>query len=595
MADIIQLLPESVANQIAAGEVVQRPASIVKELLENAIDADGKKIKLIIKDSGKTLIQVIDNGIGMSGTDARLSFERHATSKINSSADLFKIRTKGFRGEALASIAAVTKIEMKTRLGKKDIGTQIIIEGSKIKKNEETAINQGTSIAVKNLFFNVPARRSFLKSDNIELRHIMDEFIRVSLAHPEVEFKMHHNNNCIYQLISTSYRKRIVDVFGKSFNEKLVPITEETDILKISGYIGKPESARKTRGEQFFFVNNRFIKHNYLHFAVTNAFEGLIASQRHPSYFINLQIDPSKIDINIHPTKTEIKFEDEKVIYAILQASIKKALGQFNVTPSIDFSINSNLFPSNTKNTLIKIPTIEVDPNFNPFATKGQFPSKKKSDLEISNEKNWTEVFDNLDIHSIDEQKKPYLKTESRISFQLHNKYILSHIKSGFMIIHQHRAHRHILLNKLLQSNTISSQQLAFPITVNYNSANHELVKELMPLLNKSGFDVKEFGQGTIIIHSTPSFIIESEVASVFDELLEQKKSNKENLSLSEKEKSLNILAKSISIKKGKKLSVIEMNHLIDELFACKIPHTTLNGKKIITTLTLDELDKRFN
>jgi len=594
MADIIQLLPESVANQIAAGEVVQRPASVVKELLENAIDAQGKKIKLIIKDAGKTLIQVIDNGIGMSESDALLSFERHATSKINSSADLFKIKTKGFRGEALASIAAVAKIEMKTRLSKKDIGTQIIIEASKIKKNEEVATNQGTSIAVKNLFFNVPARRNFLKSDKIELRHIMDEFIRVALAHPEIELQMHHNNNCIYQLTPTSYRKRIVDVFGKSFNEKLVPIAEETDVLKISGHIGKPESARKTRGEQFFFVNNRFIKHNYLHFAVTNAFEGLIASERHPSYFINLQIDPSKIDINIHPTKTEIKFEDEKVIYAILQASIKKALGQFNVTPSIDFSINSNLIPLKTKNILAKEPTIEVDPNFNPFATKSQFSSKKKYDLEKSNEKNWVKIFDNPNNNSIKEQQ-PCLKTESKTSFQLHNKYILSHIKSGFMIIHQHRAHRHILLNKLLQSNTISSQQLAFPITVNYNNTNYEIVKELIPLLNKSGFEVKEFGKGTIIIHATPSFVIESEVASIFDELLEQKKLNKENLNLSGQEKSLNILAKSISIKKGKKLSAIEMNHLIDELFACEIPHTTLNGKKIITTLTLDELDKRFN
>ncbi|HLT32511.1 MAG TPA: DNA mismatch repair endonuclease MutL, partial [Aquaticitalea sp.] len=368
MADIIQLLPDHVANQIAAGEVVQRPASVVKELLENAIDADATLIKLIIKDAGKTLIQVIDNGKGMSATDARLSFERHATSKIRTAEDLFSLNTKGFRGEALASIAAIAHVELKTKQEYEELGTQITIEGSDVTSQDVVVTPKGTAISVKNLFFNIPARRNFLKSNTVETRHIIDEFHRVALAHPNISFSMFHNGSEVFHLPESKIRQRIVNIFGGKTNEKLVPVEETTEVLKISGFVGKPEFSKKSRAEQFFFVNNRFIKSAYLNHAINAAYDGLLRDGNQPAYFLNLTVDPKSIDINIHPTKTEIKFDDEHTLYAILRSSVKHSLGQFNIAPVLDFEYDTNLdTPYDYKNKNAANPTVEVDRNFNPF------------------------------------------------------------------------------------------------------------------------------------------------------------------------------------------------------------------------------------
>ena len=380
MPDIIQLLPDAVANQIAAGEVIQRPASAVKELLENAIDAGSDTISLVIKDAGKALIQVNDNGFGMSETDARLSFERHATSKIKSADDLFNINTKGFRGEALASIAAIAQVELKTKIVGTDLGTQIIIEGSEVKEQEVCNCSKGTSFSIKNLFYNVPARRNFLKSNPVEIKHIIEEFQRVAMVHADIAFSMYNNGNEVFNLKKGSFRQRIVGIFGEKYNQKLVPVTENTDIVSIEGFVSKPEFAKKTRGEQYFFVNDRFIKNPYLNHAVNNAFDQLLSKDQFPSYFLKLTIDPSKIDINIHPTKTEIKFEDERAIYAIIRTAVKQALGKFNIAPTLDFEQESSFnVPLMKSSDSVKAPSIKVNKDYNPFETKTISPPQKKT------------------------------------------------------------------------------------------------------------------------------------------------------------------------------------------------------------------------
>ena len=455
MADIINLLPDHVANQIAAGEVVQRPSSVVKELLENAIDAGSTTIKLFIKNAGKTRIQVIDDGKGMSDTDARLSFERHATSKINSAEDLFSLNTKGFRGEALASIAAIAHVELKTKQENDELGTAITIEGSIVKKQETTATSKGTSIAVKNLFFNIPARRNFLKSDAVELRHIIDEFHRVVLAHPQINFSMYHNDNNLFDLRSENFRQRIVHTFGKKTNDKLVPVDEDTELLKISGFIGKPEFAKKSRGEQFFFVNQRFIKSPYLNHAIQAAFEGLLAPNKYPSYFLNLRVDPKSIDINIHPTKTEIKFDDEPTIYALLRAAVKHSLGQFSVAPILDFQRDAaldTLYHQQSDN--VSTPRVEVDPDFNPFSSSK--PNKSTPNppaweslyTGIKSAVNNTNDFSEVQFESDELQSSIFDEDESKKvqnTFQLQHKYIISTIKSCMVVIDQNRAHQRIL------------------------------------------------------------------------------------------------------------------------------------------------------
>ena len=514
MSSIIQLLPDHVANQIAAGEVVQRPASVVKELLENAIDAGATNIKLICKEAGKVLIQVIDNGKGMSVTDARLCFERHATSKIRQAEDLFDLHTKGFRGEALASIAAIAHVELKTKQDQEELGTHIIIEGSKFISQDVAVLPKGTSFLVKNLFFNIPARRNFLKSDIVEFRYVTDEFQRVALAHPNIHFTFYHNGSELFNLPQTNARQRIVNVFSGKTNEKLVPVQEITDILSIQGFIGKPEFAKKNRGEQFFFVNDRYIKSSYLHHAIMNAYEGLLRDGSQPSYFLYLNVPPHTIDINIHPTKTEIKFDDEQALYAILRAAVKHSLGQFNVAPTLDFERDFNLdTPYNYQNAKGATPTIQIDSNFNPFQEEkdaGSFNYKTKNQAQP----HWESLYVGLDTQTTDlsfesEAVSSALFSEFEIekaptsTYQLHKKYIVSPIKSGMLIIHQQRAHQRVLYEKFLKNLTLrqaNSQQLLFPLTLQFSGNDLVLLQEIRESLENTGFMFDKLAFDAVII-----------------------------------------------------------------------------------------------
>ncbi len=599
MSDLIQLLPDSVANQIAAGEVVQRPASVVKELLENAIDAEADQIQLVIKDSGRTLIQIIDNGKGMSATDARMSFERHATSKIRTTDDLFSIQTKGFRGEALASIAAVAQVEMKTKTHEEELGHLIRIEGSEIKKQRVVQTPTGTSISVKNLFFNVPARRNFLKSNQVEMRHIIDEFHRVALVHPDLEFSLYNNKNELFKLNSGTFRQRIVAIFGRKYNEQLVPVNEETEVVSINGFIVKPEYAKKKRGGQFFFVNNRFIKNSYLHKSILKAFDHLLPNGYHPGYFIHLKIDPKRIDINIHPTKTEIKFDDEYSIFAILQSAVKHSLGQYNVAPSLDFTIHPDLEVTTSTNRPIKEPSIKVNPNFNPFE------SSKPSSDEIQKTEQFYKSF-----QSHDEVEKEPFKIENSFtetigsqnstqdlfhdemissvkSLQIHQKYIVSQVKSGMMIIDQYRAHQRILFEQYLEQLTQQkalSQQLMFPISITLTEIEKSIVEEIEPTLIQLGFDL-EIIDGQLSIKAVPTSIEQKQVTEIIENLMEkasyQSEFNQiENIALS--------IARSTAIKRGQSLNQQEIEHLINQLFQTSNPNYSPEGKSIFLNLTLD-------
>lgn len=605
MSDIIHLLPDSVANQIAAGEVVQRPASAVKELLENALDAGATSIKLIIKDAGKTLIQVIDNGCGMSQTDARMSFERHATSKIKKADDLYAIKTMGFRGEALASIAAIAQVELKTKRIGDEIGVSIEIEGSELKSQEASNTAEGTSIAVKNLFFNVPARRNFLKTDSVELRHIIDEFQRVAIPNPEIAFTLHHNGTEIFNLPKGNLKQRLMNVFGSSYNTRLVPVDEKTDIVNIGGFVIKPEFAKKTRGEQYFFLNKRFIKSAYLHHAVQSAFEQLIPNDSYASYFLMLDVNPKTIDINIHPTKTEVKFEDEKAVYAFLRSSIKKSLGQFNIAPSLDFDQEEHLFniPLKPIDGIIKQPTIKVNPEFNPFKT-----DRIKTEKQISNQKNWERMYsrhaDNqleFEIKKEDEQQVINSEWDKDLSkkslYQLHNKYILSHIKTGFIIIDQQGAHERVLYERIMDSmegqKSLTQQEL-FPKTIELSAADFALVLELKNEIKTIGFDISEFGKNTFVIHGIPADSHDIDSVHLLEGLLENYKQNLQELKNNKQENIARAMAQNLAIKSGKILLPEEMNNLIDELFACKMPYSTPSGKPTISTFSLEDLDKRF-
>ncbi len=610
MTDIIHLLPDSVANQIAAGEVVQRPASAVKELMENALDAGGSKIMLIVKDAGKTLIQVIDNGCGMSETDARMSFERHATSKIKKVDDLFAIRTMGFRGEALASIAAIAQVELKTKRIGDEIGVRIDIEGSEIKQQEATNCAAGTSIAVKNLFYNVPARRNFLKTDSVELRHIIDEFQRVSIPNPNIAFSLHHNNTQVFHLEPGTLKQRLMGLFGNSYNTRLVPVEENTGIVKIKGFVIKPDFAKKTRGEQFFFLNKRFIKNGYLHHAVQSAFEQLLPKDSFASYFLMLDVDPKTIDINIHPTKTEVKFEDEKAIYAFLRSTVKKSLGQFNISPSLDFDQEAHLYnmPLKPVDGIYRQPTIKVDENYNPFKTD----KIQGAERELSNKSNWEKLYsrhaDNQLAFEIkkEEESQQTINTEwdndlhesnKKLTYQLHNKYILTHIKTGFMVIDQQGAHERILYERMLdgfEKNKSASQQELFPKTIELNTPDFELMKELHSEIQTLGFDISEFGKNTFIIHGVPADTSAFDSVKLLEGLLENYKQNLLELKSDKRENLARSMARSTSIKSGKSLTQEEMHTIIDELFACRMPYSTPSGKPTITTFSSDDLDKRF-
>ncbi|MES2590442.1 MAG: DNA mismatch repair endonuclease MutL [Bacteroidota bacterium] len=613
MPDIIHLLPDSVANQIAAGEVVQRPASAVKELMENALDAGSNNIKLIVKDAGKTLIQVIDNGCGMSETDARMSFERHATSKIRKADDLFAIRTMGFRGEALASIAAIAQVELKTRRIGDETGVKIIIEGSELKSQEVCQSAEGSSLSIKNLFYNVPARRNFLKNDSVELRHIIDEFQRVAIPHPNVAFSLHHNNTEVFHLEKGSLKQRLMGLFGNSYNTRLVPVEENTGIVNIKGFVIKPEFAKKTRGEQFFFLNNRFIKNTYLHHAVQSAFEELLPKDSFASYFLLLDVDPKTIDINIHPTKTEVKFEDEKAIYAFLRSTVKKSLGQFNISPSIDFNQETHLYnmPLRPVDGIFRQPTIKVDPNYNPFKTD-EYSKPKSSERELSNHANWEKMYSKhankefeFEIKK-EEESQQTINTDwdnelhesnKKSTYQLHNKYILTHIKTGFMVIDQQGAHERILYERVLdtfEKHQSATQQELFPKTIELNTADFNLIKELQAEIKEIGFDIREFGKNSYIIHGVPADTINYDSAALLEGLIENYKQNLQELKSNKRENIARSMARNMSIKSGKALTQEEMNNLIDELFACKMPYSTPGGKPTISTFSIDELDKRF-
>ncbi|MBO0592424.1 DNA mismatch repair endonuclease MutL [Cellulophaga sp. E16_2] len=616
MADIIQLLPDHVANQIAAGEVVQRPASVVKELLENAIDAGADAIKLIIKDGGKALIQVVDNGVGMSATDARLSFERHATSKIKSADDLFCLHTKGFRGEALASIAAIAHVELLTRTATDEIGVQLKVEGSKISSQEPTVTPKGTSFCVKNLFFNIPARRNFLKSNQVEFRHITDEFHRVALAHPDIQFHFYNNGSEIFHLPKSNYRQRIVNVFGAKTNEKLVPVEEETQVVKISGFISKPEFSKKSRGEQFFFVNNRFIKSPYLHHAVVSAFEGLIKSENHPGYFLYLDVDPASIDINIHPTKTEIKFDDEHTVYALLRSAIKHALGQFNVVPALDFEADQNLeTPYNYKAKLAEVPRVSVDASFNPFADDTPKASHRASNYEKPSTKGWENMYVGLESKVGKEADFSSVSFESETitgsifdtgtetidsvstTFQLKRKYIVTTIKSGMIIIDQSRAHQRVLYENFLKNITIKegvSQQLLFPLQLNFSITEVNIIKEIIDSLINLGFAFDAIDEENVLISGVPLLVPESEVGMVLDQLISDYQMDTPEDSFSQSDIVAKTLSKTLAVKTGEQLDSESQLALVNNLFACKEFKISPFNKPIYITLTGEDIDKKF-
>ena len=617
MPDIIQLLPDAVANQIAAGEVVQRPASAVKELVENALDAGADKIQLILKDGGKSLIQVIDNGGGMSLTDARMSFERHATSKIRKAEDLFAIRTMGFRGEALASIAAIAQVELKTRRHEDELGTSIIIEGSEVLSQQACSAKTGTSICVKNLFFNTPARRNFLKSNPVEMRHIIDEFQRVALANPQVFFSMHHDGQEIYHLPAAMLKQRIIHLFGNNYNERLVPVEEDTNVIKLRGFVGKPEFAKRTRGEQFFFVNNRYIRDAYLNHAVLMAFKELLPEDTFPLYVLFIEIDPAKIDINVHPTKTEIKYQDEQTIYAIVRSAVKRSLGRYNITPSLDFDQENSIEHLVTLKPLEEIvaPTITFNPDYNPFLTEKKVEREipfLRNTGEYRNSpipQNWDTLYEigkkellvQQQMHeeksiAVDDQELN--KPSERQLFQVHNRFILSQIKSGFMVINQQAAHERILYERFLQqlqNHSGVSQQSLFPQSVTLNSSDFELLKELLPDIRALGFDIREFGKNTVVVEGVPADLGNTAEGEILEKLIEGYKNNQAILKLDKRDSLARALARNAATKAGVKMSLEEMNVLIDQLFACQMPNVALNGKQVITTFTIEELLERFD
>jgi DNA mismatch repair protein MutL len=611
MSSIIQLLPDHVANQIAAGEVVQRPASVVKELLENAIDAGASDIKLICKEAGKTLVQVIDNGKGMSVTDGRMCFERHATSKIRKAEDLFDLHTKGFRGEALASIAAIAHVELKTRQDQEELGSQLVIEGSKFVSQEPAVLPKGTSFSVKNLFFNIPARRNFLKSDVVELRHVIDEFQRVALAHANIHFTLYHNGSELFNLPQSNLRQRIVNVFAGKTNEKLVPIQETTDILSIQGFIGKPEFAKKNRGEQFFFVNDRYIKSGYLHHAIMSAFEGLLRDGAQPSYFLYLTVPPHTIDINIHPTKTEIKFDDEHALYAILRSAAKHSLGQFNVAPVLDFERDFNLdTPYNYLNKEAETPTIQVDSNFNPFQEE-----KKQSNFsyrpKTENQPHWESLYVGLkddlvqnDIHFESEAVTNTLFTGNEIeklpttTYQIHKKYIVNPIKSGMLIIDQQRAHQRILYEKLLKNLTIkqaNSQQLLFPLRLSFSGNEIALIEEIKPSLENTGFIFEAIHTDSVVISGLPVMVTESQVSRILEQLLTDLQEEVPDSCFSQMDNMAKSMAKSMAVKTGTYLTEEAQENIVNKLFACKESTISPFNKTTFITLSVEDLDKKFS
>lgn len=601
MNDIIRLLPDSVANQIAAGEVVQRPASAVKELLENAIDAGATEITLNIKDAGRTLIQVIDNGCGMSATDARLCFERHATSKINSAHDLFSIRTLGFRGEALASIAAIAQVELKSRRAVDELGTHIIIEGSVVKSQNPVQCKEGTSFSVKNLYFNTPARRNFLKSDPVETRHIMEEFQRVAMVCPSVGFQMIQNGKTVFQLSAGSLKHRLIQLFGTHLNQKLVPIEEKTDIVVISGFIGKPEFAKKTKGEQYFFINGRYVRHPYLHHSIESSFSELIQEENHPIFFINLQVDPAHIDINIHPTKTEVKLLDEKYIYTILKAAVRRAIGRHNLTPSIDFDLDPIFnVPEPLPGQEIKPPTITVNPDFNPFRTTQARPPETRFRIQ-PNTDGWEKF---LELPESDDiaipEKLVFQQQDDPITENSGDKHILcilgsfivTSVRSGLMLIEIKPAQERIYFERYLKninSGQGLSQQELFPHHVHLSPQNALIIKDILPELKALGYMLEPVGDLSYIISGTPTGMESQDAAPQLEVIIENYK-NLGDVQSSEKAEKLALAAAKITAANTNPRHESELKALVDNLFACELPQTSPSGNNIIKIFNVSEL-----
>lgn len=603
MADIIQLLPDTVANQIAAGEVIQRPASVVKELLENALDAGATEISLIIKDAGKTLVQVVDNGIGMSETDARLCFEKHATSKIKSADDLFALSTMGFRGEALASVSAIAHVELKTKQANNELGTCILIEGSEVISQNSCQHQSGTSISVKNLFYNVPARRNFLKSNNAELRHIIEEFQRVALTSPDVAYTFYNNSQILFQLKTATLKQRIIGIFGANYNEKLVPLNQGSEHVNIQGFIGKPEFAKKTRGEQFFFANNRFIKHPYFHHAVANTFQELIPENAVPSYFIFIDVDPKSIDVNIHPTKVEVNFLDKRLIYSILGSSIKKALAENNLTPALDFETEPSLnfdFPADRP---IRPPQIKIDPDYNPFENSSKSDSSFRKGKD-PNLQNWERIYTPKIEHPLENEFSKPFETDSKSDLEENKqnvvqsglKYIITSVKSGLMIINQQLAHERILFENYLerfQNGKSPSQQLLFPIQLHFSVNDSEIIKELLSDLKAIGFDLEQFSQQNFVANGAPLEVQESQIQKVLEQIIENYKAVK-NFDQDRKINFAKSIARQLAIKAGQRLKTEEMTQIINELFACQMPEKSPGGQTIIKIINTEELDEKF-
>ncbi|MCX8021037.1 MAG: DNA mismatch repair endonuclease MutL [Chitinophagaceae bacterium] len=601
VADVITLLPENIANQIAAGEVIQRPASAVKELLENAVDAGATEIQLIVNDAGKTLVQVIDNGCGMSETDARMCFERHATSKIKTIEDLFHIRTMGFRGEALASIAAVSQVELKTKRKEDAAGTYIEIENSVVLRQEPVAVPDGTSIAMKNLFFNIPARRNFLKSDAVEMRHIVEEFTRVGLAFPAIRFSLTANHQPLYLLEPGSLKQRMLQLWGNSYQNKLITIKEETDYLNIYGFAGKPETAKRTRGDQYFFVNRRYIKSPYLHHAILSAYQDLIPADSHPLYVLFLEIDPSQIDVNVHPAKQEIKFEDEKIIYAFVQAAVRHALAQFSITPSLDFDLDpaiQQLPAIQQPFTDDKRKEAEAGAIFRTFTQKHQahFIEKHKMDPSV-----WKNFYEKPapapESASSPSERLEFPSPEIFSVFPLHNTYLIAQTANSFFLIHQQAAHERILYEKMKQAgkqNPIPSQRTLFPATLELSPADAAVMEEIIPELQWLGFLIEPFGNNTYIIQGVPGDITPNPDNSVIEILLEQYKHFNPDIKVSVKEKLIRSLARQHAVKGGTKLSENEMYKLVQDLFRCETPAFAPDGKPAYIEFSKDQLEAMF-
>ncbi|NND95181.1 MAG: DNA mismatch repair endonuclease MutL [Flavobacteriales bacterium] len=602
--DIVKLLPDSVANQIAAGEVIQRPASVVKELLENSIDAGAEKIQLIIKDAGKKLIQVIDDGRGMTESDARMCFERHATSKISKADDLFSLRTKGFRGEALPSIAAIAHVELKTRTENRDMGTKIVIQGSKVEDQEPVVHPVGSSFSVKNLFYNVPARRKFLKSDNAESKHIIEEFQRVALGHPNVSFTLFKDERELFNLPKASARQRIVAMFGSNYDQRLVPVEEVTDVLAVKGFVGKPEFAKRTRGDQYLFMNKRFIKNGYLHHAILKAYDNLLPEKTHPSYFLFIEVDPARVDVNIHPTKTEVKFDEERSVYMILNSAIRQSLGKYNIAPSLDFESESSFsIPPLQKDRSIRIPEIIVDKSFNPFETEGSSSVKTSFPKSDRIKGDWKELYEvgrklNTETSYEQEEELDLNPTASKKLLHFFNgQYILTTIKSGIVVIDPRRAHERILYEEFVKNialNAGSSQQLLFPEVIDFRPQEMEVIQDNLETLRKLGFDIEEFGKQSVKVNGLPSGVTNSDTEEFFgqwvEEFIEESSRGKNRT-----ETLARTMARRLRMKPSGVMSNEEMEDIIDRLFATEQPYHCPNGKPTVVNITAEEIEKKFN